>query len=141
MNLQEVQQLKQQIDSTNERLIYCKSQIESAKKRQAEILAQYNCKNYEEFNQLIKNKELEMENIEDRIIAQNDVYESLKEDVQSLLAGLSEADRELFYRRYILGERVEEIARRSGRNAAILYNRLSRGRKKLKRCIKESGIK
>ncbi|MDD6214142.1 MAG: sigma-70 family RNA polymerase sigma factor [Firmicutes bacterium] len=86
-------------------------------------------------------KELEMENIEDRIIAQNDVYESLKEDVQSLLAGLSEADRELFYRRYILGERVEEIARRSGRNAAILYNRLSRGRKKLKRCIKESGIK
>lgn len=86
-------------------------------------------------------KELETENIEDKIIAQNDVYESLKEDVQSLLAGLSDSDRELFYRRYILGERVEEIARSSGKNAAFLYNRLSRGRKKLKRCIKESGIK
>ena len=85
-------------------------------------------------------KELETENIDDKAIAKNDVYSSLQEDISALLEALPEADRQLFYRHYILGERVEDIAHAMHSKTSLLYNRLSRGRKKLKKCIQGSDI-
>lgn len=55
-------------------------------------------------------------------------YESLIE----LLQELPPPDNEIFYRRFILGENVKEIARLLDLTVDNTYKRLSRGRKKLK---------
>ena len=61
MNLQEVEQLKQKIDNTNQRLAVAKAQIDSTKKRQEEILAQYGCATFTDFQAVLESKEKEME--------------------------------------------------------------------------------
>lgn len=61
----------------------------------------------------------------------------LQEDISDLLQQLSPEDRELFYRHYIIGESVEEYAQTKPHSSAFFYNRLSRGRKKLKKYLKE----
>lgn len=61
-------------------------------------------------------------------------------EIISLLDCLKPRDRKLFYRRYILSESVEEIAESSGESAAALYNRISRGRKKLRFRLQRSDL-
>ena len=63
MDIREVEQLKQKIDNTNERLVYAKAQVESAKLRQAEILKECNCNSVEELQQLVSIKEQELQTI------------------------------------------------------------------------------
>lgn len=63
MNIQEVELLKQNIKTTNERLIYANSQIESAKTRLAEILKEYNCSSVEELTKLCADKEAELQKL------------------------------------------------------------------------------
>ncbi len=66
-----------------------------------------------------------------------DYFKNAEEEINSILSCLSPNDRELFYRHYILGEKVEKIAKNSGKSSAFLFNRLSRGRKKLRKTLKE----
>ena len=61
-------------------------------------------------------------------------------EIMSLLSCLKPRDRRLFYRRYILSEPIREIAEKSGEDPAVLYNRLSRGRKKLRHHLLRSDI-
>ena len=63
MDIREVEQLKQKIDNTNERLVYAKAQVESAKLRQAEILKECNCNSVEELQQLVSIKEQELQTL------------------------------------------------------------------------------
>lgn len=56
----------------------------------------------------------------------------LKEEIKELLANLSEEDREIFIRRYLMDEDVADISRATGKKCEVIYNRLSRGRKKLR---------
>ncbi len=77
------------------------------------------------------------ENIDTADISVYDVYASLKEDVDSLLAALPKEDADLFYRKYIIGQSTEEIAKASGTAKSIIYNRISRGRKRLKKLRSE----
>ena len=44
-------------------------------------------------------------------------------DIESILKCLPSADRELFYRHYIMGESVAEIAKKNNQSAGFLYNR------------------
>ncbi|MCH5184731.1 MAG: sigma-70 family RNA polymerase sigma factor [Oscillospiraceae bacterium] len=53
-------------------------------------------------------------------------------DTEALLADLPETDREIFRRRYIYEETIEEISDNMSIKPSVLYNRLSRGRKKLR---------
>ncbi len=71
------------------------------------------------------------ENIADERCAllQNEI----KEEVDSLLENLSAEDREIFIQRYIMDRTVDDIARSQERTTGYIYNRLSRGRKKLRR--------
>ena len=59
--------------------------------------------------------------------------QELREEIDSLLENLSAEDREIFIRYYLMDADVESIADKYGRSSAYIYNRLSRGRKKLKR--------
>lgn len=63
MDIQQVQQLKQNIENANNRLIAAKTQVEMAKKRQHEILQEFNCNSYEELQQLLNAKEKEMQTL------------------------------------------------------------------------------
>lgn len=62
--------------------------------------------------------------------------ESLKaeteEEIQSLLANLKEEDREVFIQYYINEQSVNEISKDKGKEPSWVYNRLSRGRKRLR---------
>ncbi len=50
-----------------------------------------------------------------------------------MMSCLNEEDRDIFIRRYILCQSVEDISSVIGKKPSAVYNRLSRGRKKLKR--------
>lgn len=55
-----------------------------------------------------------------------------EEETRELLSNLSEEDREIFVRRYIMDEDVGRISRALGKKSSAVYNRLSRGRRKLR---------
>lgn len=63
--------------------------------------------------------------------------ESLKaeteEEIQSLLSNLKDEDREVFIQYYINEQSVNEISKNKGKEPSWVYNRLSRGRKRLRK--------
>ena len=59
--------------------------------------------------------------------------EDLRELVNELLENLSPADRELFRSHYLEGESIVDIARKKGDSPDRLYNRLSLGRRRLRK--------
>lgn len=59
--------------------------------------------------------------------------QEIKEETISLLSGLKKEDREIFMSHYIMEQSVEHISEVTGKKTSIIYNRLSRGRKKLRR--------
>ena len=61
MEIKEVEALKQRIDSINERLIYAKSQVESAKIRQQEILKEHDCETLEALRQVCLAREQQLQ--------------------------------------------------------------------------------
>lgn len=56
----------------------------------------------------------------------------IKEDVNEILSHLNERDRELFIKHYIEGEDLESLALKNNTKVSNLYNRLSRGRRKIR---------
>ncbi len=63
-----------------------------------------------------------------------------KELIQELLTELEPKDRQLYYSRYIAGESVVEIARKTGDSPDRLYNRLSLGRKRIRKRFKKGEL-
>ncbi|TYR81395.1 sigma-70 family RNA polymerase sigma factor [Priestia megaterium] len=64
------------------------------------------------------------------------LQKELKEEVNELLSHLNERDRELFKSYYLEDVALENIAVKRNTTISNLYNRLSRGRKKLKEIFK-----
>lgn len=65
----------------------------------------------------------------------------IKEEVDEMLIHLNEKDKELFINHYIEGEKLEIIAKKRNTNISNLYNRLSRGRKKIREnAYKQGGL-
>lgn len=58
----------------------------------------------------------------------------LREEVEALLQDLPEEDRSLFWDCYVRNEPPEQLARERNIKISAVYNRLSRGRKKLRQC-------
>ena len=58
----------------------------------------------------------------------------LRDEISGLLGNLPEGDRRLFWDLYVKGEPAEQAARERHMKTSALYNRLSRGRKKLRQC-------
>lgn len=59
----------------------------------------------------------------------------MEAEVKELLKALPERDQELFRRRYLENENIEEISASMGIDRTVLYNRLSRGKKKLRKFL------
>lgn len=61
------------------------------------------------------------------------IRQEIEAETMSLLEGLKDEDKEIFIKKYLMGESAEDIAAEKNKNTAWVYNRLSRGRKKLRR--------
>lgn len=61
------------------------------------------------------------------------IKQEIEAETMSLLSGLKEEDKEIFIKRYFMEQSAEDIAAAKNKNTAWVYNRLSRGRKKLRR--------
>jgi RNA polymerase sigma-70 factor (ECF subfamily) len=60
-------------------------------------------------------------------------------DIIQLLQQLPPPDNEIFYRRFVLGEKVTDIADLLGLNQDTIYKRIQRGRSKLKILMEREG--
>lgn len=108
----------------------------SSLKNWAAAIAKYKCIDYKRkyFNDL-KLCELD-ETAED---TKSRISEETESETDEILACLSEDDRKLFYRYYILGERVSEISKHTGKSENYYFNRLSRGRRTIRKHLQRSG--
>ena len=96
-------------------------------------IAKYKCIMYKRkysstfINQDIEELELAIDNIE---IEQKN--KELKEEVDSLLENLKEEDKQIFVEYYIKQKTVKEISKDLNIKGENIYNRISRGKKKLR---------
>ena len=88
-------------------------------------------------------KELQTMNIEDAVIVQEDkalaemIEKEVNSEVEKMLACLNPRDRELFYKLYVEEESMTQISHETGMKPEVIYNRLSRGRKKIRKNLLE----
>ena len=96
-------------------------------------VAKYRAINYKrKYIRELSGKEL-TEDIADGSAADAELLKrETRSEILSLLEGLSDTDREIFIRRYIMEQPVGEIAAENNQKPSWIYNRLSRGRKILK---------
>lgn len=87
-------------------------------------------------------KSLEYENIDDLQIGVPDttheevIKNELDDDVKDMLNCLKERDKELFYKLYVEEKGIDDISKETGLKRETIYNRLSRGKKKIKSMFK-----
>lgn len=83
-------------------------------------------------------KELSHEDIDSHSLEACDNVESglleeeLRQEIQELLSSLNEDDREIFIKHYFEEKDAYSIAKEMNIKASVVYNRLSRGRKRLR---------
>lgn len=84
-------------------------------------------------------REMYRMDIEEADIPQEDtalaglLEKEISEDMDRLLGCLNPSDRELFLRLYVEEESVEQISQDTGMEKAVIYNRVSRGKKKIRK--------
>lgn len=66
----------------------------------------------------------------------------LNNEIMSLLSALNRTDREIFFRRFIMEQPIDTVSESLGKKPGWIYNRISRGRKRLSKIyyLKEDGI-
>lgn len=87
-------------------------------------------------------KDLEHQGIEEleEAGAQEETYEIGEgEEFDYLLVHLNEKDRDLFKRLYVEGQTMKEVADQTGMKAEVIYNRVSRGKRKLRELFQGIG--
>ncbi|MCT4563368.1 MAG: sigma-70 family RNA polymerase sigma factor [Maledivibacter sp.] len=83
-------------------------------------------------------RDLKNTNIDDmKIIAEDDVFkevtkQDIDKDLDGLLNCLKDEDKNLFLKLYVEEQEVAHISRETGLKKDVIYNRISRARKKLK---------
>lgn len=65
------------------------------------------------------------------------IFKEFKEEVHSILNNLKEKDKKIFIKYYIEDKKVDEISEEMNLAKYQVYNQLSRGRKKLRKILKE----
>lgn len=84
-------------------------------------------------------RDLKNENIDYiSITAENDVFKEvtkkeLDKDLEELLNCLKKEDKELFLKLYVTEQGIDSISKETGLKKDVIYNRISRGKKKIKK--------
>lgn len=87
-------------------------------------------------------RELKTVDIDDaQIVQEKDVLEHLLEqeisvETEKMLSCLKPSDRELFLMRYVEEKSMRQMSRETGMKEEVIYNRLSRGKQKIRRQLK-----
>lgn len=86
-------------------------------------------------------RELDNENVDDLNITVDDsINELLKNELslemQEMMNSLEEKDRELFYKLYVEEIEVDKVSQETGIKRDVIYNRVSRAKKKLRDIFK-----
>lgn len=90
-------------------------------------------------------KNLEYENIDDLVIgiedntSENILRKELKDEIEKLLACLKDEDQMIFKKLYIDGSSIEDISKECAMSSAVIYNRISRGKKKIRKLSESRG--
>lgn len=90
-------------------------------------------------------KNLQYENIDEMEIKTEDnshaklIETELSNELEDMLSHLKEKDRELFLKLYVEERDIDEISEETGMNRDVIYNRVSRGKKKLRDIFKIGG--
>ncbi|NBI86270.1 sigma-70 family RNA polymerase sigma factor [Lachnospiraceae bacterium] len=77
--------------------------------------------------------------IDGTVIAQEDcmltsvIEKEISKEVEKMLACLKPSDRELFIRLYVKEQDMEQISRETGLKKEVIYNRVSRGKRKIRK--------
>lgn len=75
----------------------------------------------------------EAANIPKDDVAVNDINQVWHDEVELFLNCLKPEDRNLFQRLYLDGDSMDEISLSTGLSKQVIYNRISRGRKRIRR--------
>ncbi|AOT71445.1 sigma-70 family RNA polymerase sigma factor [Geosporobacter ferrireducens] len=90
-------------------------------------------------------KNMENQNIEEAIIAVEDqslkevLINEVREETEKILSTLSEKDQIIFKKLYLQDKNIDEVSQDMGLSKSVLYNRISRGKKKLRDKINMQG--
>lgn len=97
-------------------------------------ISKYKCIDYKrKYMKLLLEQGLEENEVIETLGIEEEVLkDELSHEVESLLRCLKVEDRKLFLGHYIEDRTVEDLAQEMGVKSSAVYNRLSRGRKKLK---------
>lgn len=85
---------------------------------------------------------LEYEDIDNLNLSTNDntekeiIKNELDDDINGMLNCLKDKDKELFYKLYVEEKEIDEISAETGLKKENIYNRLSRGKKRIKNIFK-----
>lgn len=93
-------------------------------------------------------KDLEQESLTDthfEVKAQDNALQELiknqlSEEMEDLLSCLKSEDRELFLKLYVEEKEIDWVSKETGLKKEIIYNRISRGKRKLQKNIVERGL-
>lgn len=90
-------------------------------------------------------KNTETKNIEDVVISAEGnllreiLADEISRETEKMLCSLSEEDREIFKKIYFECKNMDEVSKETGLSKSILYNRISRGKKKMRKAINVAG--
>lgn len=98
-------------------------------------LSKYKCIAYQRKYLNLKITYEELESV--RLDGEDNIEKSIKEkeikrEIESLLDALKPRDKEMFIRYYINEEKISDIAKSNNVREEVIYNRISRGKKKIK---------
>lgn len=84
-------------------------------------------------------REVETMNIEDAVIVKEDrmlagmIEREISEEVEMMLHSLKPIDRELFLKLYVEEQPIDQVSRETGMKKEVIYNHLSRGKRRLRK--------
>lgn len=87
-------------------------------------------------------KMLEIDSLEDqeqKTPLENILQEELKAEIREILTCLNETDQNIFIKYYLDEWKAEEISELTGLSQSVIYNHLSRGRKKIRKSYPGKG--
>lgn len=90
-------------------------------------------------------KDLENQSIENVIISAEDnalkgiLEKEISRETEEMLRSLQEEDREIFIKLYFEDKNMDEISDSMGLSKSVIYNRLSRGKKKIREALSIKG--
>lgn len=90
-------------------------------------------------------RELKNENLENVTLSMEDnvlkeiLSSEISEETEKMLRSLSKEDKEIFIKLYFEDKSIDEISNDTGLGKSVIYNRLSRGKKKMREAFSTKG--